>query len=156
MNKHLLILSVTLVFCLNTISALGQGRGSDRDRFVGAWKLFALERQGPDGQISRVECCGMFVFTKDGHLSVQVMDRDSKAQTANVGAEQYSQGGYEASYGSYVVDEDGHTFTFHVEGALVRTLTGKDLPRHYEFKDDQLIVESTRTDEHWRVIWVRY
>ena len=76
MNKHLLILSVTLVFCLNTISALGQKRGSDRDRFVGAWKLFALERPGPRG-----ECCGMFVFTKDGHLSVQVMDRDSKAQT---------------------------------------------------------------------------
>ena len=156
MKKHLLILSVTLVFGLNTISALGQKRGSDRDRFVGAWKLLALERPGPDGQISRVECCGMFVFTKDGHLSVQVMDRDPKAQTANVGAEQYSQGGYEASYGSYVVDENGHTFTFHVEGALVRTLIGKDLPRHYEFKGDQLIVQSTRTDEHWRVIWVRY
>ena len=47
-------------------------------------------------------------------------------------------------------------FTFHVEGALVRALIGKDLPRLYEFSGKQLIVKSTRTDEHWRVVWERY
>ena len=156
MKKHTFILAVTLLSGLNTVSALGQKSGSDRDRFVGAWKLVALEQPRADGQISRVECCGMFVFSKDGHLSVQVMEREATSQTGTAGAEQYSQGGYEASYGSYVVDERNHTFTFHVEGALVRTLIGKDLPRRYEFKGDQLIVESTRGDERWRVIWVRY
>jgi hypothetical protein len=154
MKKHFLILAVTLLFGLNTVSALGQK--SDRDRFVGAWRLLALERPGPTGEISRVDCCGMFVFTKDGHLSVQVMEREAPSRTGTAGVEQYSQGGYEASYGSYVVDERKHTFTFHVEGALVRTLIGMDLPRRYEFRGDQLIVESTRTDEHWRVIWVHY
>lgn len=156
MKKHLLILAVTLLSGLNTVSALGQKRGSDRDRFVGAWKLLALERPGPDGQISRVECCGMFVFSKDGHLSVQVMEGEAPSQNGTATAEQYSQGGYEASYGSYVVDESNHTFTFHVEGALVRTLIGKDLLRRYEFKGEKLIVESTQSDEHWRVIWIRY
>ncbi len=156
MKKHLVILAVALLFGSNTVSAPGQNTGSDRDRLVGAWKLLALERPGPDGQISTLGCCGMFVFTKDGHLSVQVMDRDSKTQTENAADEQYSKGGYEASYGSYTVDERSHTFTFHVEGALVRTLIGKDLPRRYEFNGDRLIIESTRTDERWRVIWVRY
>ena len=156
MKKHLLIFAVTLLSGLNTVSAPGQKSGSDSDRFVGAWKLVALERPGADGQISRVACCGMFVFSKDGHLSVQVMERETPSQTGTAGAEQYSQGGYEASYGSYVVDERNHTFTFHVDGALVRTLIGKDLPRRYEFTGDKLIVESTRADEHWRVIWVRY
>jgi hypothetical protein len=38
---------------------------------------------------------------------------------------QYAQGGYEASYGTYKINEDDHTFTYHVDGALVRSLIGK-------------------------------
>jgi len=33
---------------------------------------------------------------------------------------QYAQGGYEASFGTYEIDESAHTFTYHVDGALVR------------------------------------
>ena len=156
MKKRIWILALSLLLALHTNAAPGPATAKDRSRFVGAWKLLALERPGPNGQTSRVECCGMFVFTADGHLSVQVMDREPKAQSPDAAPEQYSQGGYEASYGSYVVDQKTHTFTFHVEGALVRTLIGKDLPRRYTFTGNQLIVESTRDDEHWRVIWVRY
>ncbi len=97
----------------------------------------------------------MFVFTRDGHASVQVMQREPQAETPR-GSQQYSQGGYEASYGRYDVDERTHTFTFHVEGALVRSLIGQDLPRAYEFSGNQLIVRSTRPEEHWRVAWERY
>jgi hypothetical protein len=43
-----------------------------------------------------------------------------------------------------------------VEGALVRALIGKDLLRAYEFSGNQIIVKSTREDEHWRVAWQRY
>jgi hypothetical protein len=46
--------------------------------------------------------------------------------------------------------------TFHVEGALARTFIGKDLPRSFEFSDKQLIVKSTRPEEHWRVAWEHY
>ncbi|MBV9301581.1 MAG: lipocalin-like domain-containing protein, partial [Acidobacteriaceae bacterium] len=69
---------------------------------------------------------------------------------------QYSAGGYEASWGTYKVDASTHTFTFHIQGALVRSLIGKDLPRSYEFSANQLTVKSTRSDEHWRVVWERY
>jgi hypothetical protein len=65
-------------------------------------------------------------------MSVQVMYRELQAASA-AGSVQYSQGGYEASYGTYSVDEGAHTFTSYVEGALVRTLIGKDLTRVYEF-----------------------
>ena len=156
MKKRLPIFATILLFGLNSVLSLAQKGASDSERFVGAWKLLKLERAGPDGQMSSIECCGMFVFAADGHLSVQVMDRGAHSQTETAGSEQYSQGGYEASYGSYVVNQEEHTFTFHVEGALVRMLIGKDLPRRYEFRGDQLIVQSTRPDEHWRVIWVRY
>ena len=98
---------------------------------------------------------GLLVFTGDGHMSVQVMERNPQAQAA-AGPEQYSQGGYEASFGTYQIDESSHTFTFHVEGALVRSLIGKDLPRAFELSGKQLIVKSARPEEHWRVVWEHY
>jgi hypothetical protein len=84
------------------------------------------------------------------------MDRVPKQQATPAGPEQYSEGGYEASFGSYTVDERAHTFTFHVEGALVRSLIGKDLLRAFEISGNRMIVKSARADEHWRVVWERY
>ena len=69
---------------------------------------------------------------------------------------QYALGGYEASFGRYEIDERSHTFTFHVEGAMVRSLIGKDLPRAFEFSGNRMIVRSTNPDEHWRVAWEHY
>lgn len=122
--------------------------------FVGAWRLVSLEAPGADGKIHKADAAGMFVFTRDGHAAVQVMERNAPAPAA--GGEQYSQGGYEASFGTYEVDENAHTFVFHIDGALVRSLIGKDLPRSFEFSGNQLIVKSTRAEGHWRVTWERY
>ena len=69
---------------------------------------------------------------------------------------QYAQGSCEASFGTYEIDEHAHTFTFHVEGALVRTLIGKDLKRAYDLSGNQLIVKSSGPAEHWRVAWEHY
>ena len=107
-----------------------------KDRFVGAWKLVSLEEPSADGQLHKADCAGMFVFTRDGRASVQVMYRN--AETAS----DYAQGGYEASYGSYHID-DASTFTFHIDGALARTLIGKDLKRAYEITGNRLTVKST-------------
>ena len=88
-------------------------------------------------------------------MSVQVMYRNPPTGT-NGAPVQYAQGGYEASFGTYKVDEHAHSFTYHVEGALVRTLIGQDLTRLYNFSDRQLIVESSNPDEHWKVAWEHY
>ena len=136
----------------------GEDRGANegiRGQFVGAWRLARLEQAGADGKIHNADSTGLLVFTGDGHMSVQVMERNPQAQAA-AGPEQYSQGGYEASFGTYQIDESSHTFTFHVEGALVRSLVGKDLARAFELSGKQLIVKSARPDEHWRVIWEHY
>ena len=156
--KDLIAICVLSLFAWMPSVAAGQnhcGNRDLRDQFAGAWRLASLEQPGTDWKVHRIDCCGMFVFTRDGHASVQVMERNPQVNTP-AGAHQYSQGGYEASWGTYKVDERAHTFTFHIEGALVRTLIGKDLPRVYEFSGKQLIVKSTRSDEHWRVAWERY
>jgi hypothetical protein len=69
---------------------------------------------------------------------------------------EYVQGGYEASFGSYEVNEESHTVTHHVEGSITRALVGKDLPRVYQFSDGHLIIKSARPDEHWSVAWEHY
>lgn len=121
----------------------------NQNRLVGPWKLVSLEEASTDGQVHKADCNGMFVFTSDGKASVQVMYRNAQTGSA------YAQGGYEASYGSYHID-DSSTFTFHIDGALVRTLIGKDLKRAYEISGNRLIVRSTNPNEHWRVVWERY
>jgi hypothetical protein len=150
---------VTLLIGITTTTISGgQDRGGNEGiqaRFVGAWRLVSLEAPGPDGKIHKADSTGLFVFTRDGHASVQVMERNPPLQTP-AGPDQYSHGGYEATFGTYEVDENAHTFTFHVEGALVRTLIGKDLPRSFEFSGKQLIVKSTRPEEHWKVTWEHY
>ncbi len=162
--KKLLSLGIVCLFMCMTAMTLSGSQDRDvnhgiRDRFIGAWRLASLEQQGADGKIHRADSTGLLVFTRDGHMSVQVMERNPHSQTmpqTPAGPEQYSQGGYEASFGTYQIDESAHTFTFHVEGALVRTLIGKDLPRAFEFSGKHLIVKSTRPDEHWRAVWEHY
>jgi hypothetical protein len=80
------------------------------------------------------------------------MYRDPQAG-AGPGPVQYAQGGYEASFGRYDVDERAHTFTLHVEGALVRSLVGEHLTRVYELSETQLVVNPASPNEHWRVTW---
>lgn len=123
-----------------------------RKRLIGAWRLASLEEPSSDGTLHRVDCSGLLVFTRDGYMSVQVMYPDQ----GNVpGGSPYAQDGYEASFGTYEVDDGGRTFTYRVEGALVRTLITHVLPRAFELVDGRLVVRSSNADEHWRVIWER-
>lgn len=143
-----------LLLALATIlSAQGHSTKST-DRFIGAWKLASLEEPDATGAVHKADCTGLLVYTADGHMSVQVMYRNAHPGGQS-GPVQYAQGGYEASFGRYEINDD-HTFTFHVDGAMVRSLIGKDLPRSYELSGNQLVVKSTDPKERWRVTWERY
>ena len=147
------VLSLFISMAAVTLSGSQNSRATNdiRDRFVGAWRLASLEEEGADGKLRRADCTGLLVYTRDGHMSVQVMYRNPQAGSSAAPV-QYAQGGYEASFGTYQIN-DAQTFTFHVEGALVRTLIGHDLPRAFELSGKHLIVKSTSPDEHWRVAW---
>ena len=160
--KRVLLLGVVSVLLgISTVSSSSLSRSQDRDapgardRFVGAWRLVWLEEPGADGKAHRADCTGMFVFTREGRASVQVMYRSPQPGTPS-GPVQYAQGGYEASFGRYEVHEATRTFSYHVEGALVRSLVGKDLVRSFELSGRQLIVRSSNPNEQWRVAWEHY
>jgi hypothetical protein len=127
--------------------------GPDKEKLIGAWHLVSMEEPGADGKLNRVtDRKGILIYTRDGHMSVQLMLPKSESGVSN----DYVQNGYEASFGSYDVNEMAHTVTHHVEGSVTRALVGKDLPRVYQFSDAHLIIKSTRPDEHWSVTWEHY
>jgi hypothetical protein len=121
------------------------------DRLVGGWRLISLEEPDAAGTLRQADCTGNLVFTRDGHMAVQVMYRTPQA--AN---NAYAVGGYEATFGTFTIDEGTRTFTLHVEGGIVRSNIGKDLPRQFELSATRLVVRSTDPREHWRVTWEHY
>ena len=96
----------------------------------------------------------MLIYTRDGHMSVQLMYTRSASSLSN----EYVRSGYEDSFGSYTIDEKARTLTHHVEGSITgNLLVGKDLPRIYTLTGDgRLIIRSAKSDEHWSVTWRHY
>ena len=155
------LIRIGMVFLLAVACAISQTHSSekrasasaDQEKLVGAWHLVSM--LGPDGKpVTSGVPMGMLIYARDGHMSVQLMYPRSAAALSN----EYVQNGYEASFGSYDVNDATHTVTHHVRGSNTGDrLVGKDLPRIYEFSaDGQLVIKSARPDEHWAVTWKHY
>lgn len=145
------VLALAIIASLSA-SAQSDGGNSARERLIGAWHLIRIDAPDPDRKSTPgPQPKGMLIYTRDGHMSVQLMYPPSADALSN----EYVQNGYEASFGSYDVEEAAHTVTHHVQGSITRgLLVGKDLPRKFEFTTDgRLIIRSTRPDEHWSVVW---
>lgn len=152
-----LITALAIAGLVSVQSATTQvaGRVSDRERLIGAWHLEHIDSPEPDGKPSDIpQPQGMLIYTRDGHMSVQLM----YPKSANNQSNQYVLDGYEASFGSYEVNEAKHILTHHVQGSNTRDLlVGKDLSRVYQFTaEGKLIIRSARPDEHWSVTWEHY
>jgi hypothetical protein len=155
--KVLLRFTLAVVVALSALLSLHstekQNNAPASEKFVGAWRLVSLEVLGSDGKLTRVpDLKGMLLYTRDGHMSVQLVYPKSASDLSN----DYVKNGYEASFGSYDVDEAAHTITHHVQGSITEGLVGKDLPRAFQFSDGHLVIRSTRPDEHWLVTWEHY
>jgi Lipocalin-like domain len=132
-----------------------QSSNDIRNKLIGSWKLAWSEDQSKDGKTVRLEETGMIMFSADGHMAVQIRTLNPDDAVGN-GPINYQQDGYEGYYGSYTVNESDHTVTHHVEGRLVKSLIGQNLTRVYKFSGNQLILKSSRPDEHWTICWECY
>jgi len=151
--KSLLLLSVIALLSLGAPAQSARDarerNPETEDRFVGAWKLVSLEEPSADGQLHKANCAGMFVFTRDGRASVQVMYRNAETASA------YAQGGYEARTAA-TTSPTVLLSHFTSKAPAARALIGKDLKRAYEISGNRLAVKSTDPNEHWKVVWERY
>jgi hypothetical protein len=139
-------------FAQNHAASGGRRESSNTAKLVGAWHL--VDMTGPDGKPVSTLPAGMLIYTRDGHMSVQLMYPGEQSAFSD----RYVQSGYEASFGRYDVDLARHIVTHHVQGSVTRdALAGKDLPRVYEFtKDAHLVIRSAHPDEHWSATWEHY
>ena len=146
-------LSLFLVLSAAARTPQNQTGHSDRERLVGAWHLVKIEAPGPNGKAAAdPQPTGMLIYTKDGHMSVQLMYPGTSLSN------EYVERGYEASFGSYDLDDSRHLLTHHVQGSVTRgRLVGRDLPRRYEFTPDgHLLIRSARPEEQWQVMWQKF
>ena len=146
---------VATAVTLATAQAQLEANNSGRNSLIGAWHLVRIDALGLDGKADPAsQPNGMLIYTLDGHMSVQLMYPKSASSPNN----EYVQGGYEASFGSYDIDEAKHLITHHVQGSITRDLlVGKDLPRVYQLTGDgHLIIRSADPREHWSVTWQHY
>jgi Lipocalin-like domain len=149
--------AVCVAICMILAAAMpgvsqSDAKESARDKLIGSWRLAWDEEEGADGKMFRPEQAGVIMYTRDGHMAVQIMlPEGTNSKGSN--PVKYDRGSYEAYYGTYDVDEAAHTVTHHVQGALVRSLIGKNLTRVYRFEGKQLILKSSRADEHWTIAW---
>ena len=152
-NAWTYCMALLLTVCAVAQMSPSQAGHSNTDRLVGAWRLVKIESPGTDGETPHdAQPTGMLIYTKDGHMSVQLM------YPGKTISNEYVEQGYEASFGSYDVDESRHLVTHHVQGSVTRDrLVGKDLPRRFEFTSDgHLLISSAQPEEHWLVTWEKY
>jgi hypothetical protein len=156
--KTIAVATLALILAISAIaqtSAAEKKRavGSDRERLIGAWHLKSMD--GPDGNLLTTGVpIGMLIYTRDGHMSVQLMYPKSASALTN----EYVLNGYEASFGRFDMNEATHMLTHYVEGSNTGdVLVGKGLPRVYQFTPDgHLIIKPARPEEHWSVLWEHY
>jgi hypothetical protein len=110
---------------VGSLSAQTTKAGRAQEKLIGAWHLVRIDAPGPDGKPAPgSQPKGMLIYTRDGHMSVQLMYPPSANSLSN----EYVLNGYEASFGSYDVNETAHTVTHHVQGSLQST--GRTLVCH--------------------------
>jgi hypothetical protein len=149
------VLAIAGLVPVQSVRSQATSHGSDRERLIGAWHLQHIDLPGADGKPSdSPQPIGMLIYTRDGHLSVQLMYPKSASSLSN----EYVRSGYEASFGTFTIEEITHTLTHHVQGSVTGdALVGKDLPRVYSLTDDgRLIIRSANPEEHWSVTWQHY
>jgi hypothetical protein len=70
-------LSLFLVLSAAARTPQNQTDHSDREKLIGAWHLVKIEAPGTDGKAAaEPQPTGMLIYTKDGHMSVQLMYRE--------------------------------------------------------------------------------
>ena len=147
--------------------------------FIGTYKLGSFELKFDDGMVEYPlgrDAEGLIVYTREGFFSGQMMQKGRpKFAQARQSAAQKDFGsdaevraafnGYVAYYCSYDVEEARKIVNHRIISALIPNWEGQVNVRHYEFKDEVLVLSSPpmivngrqgRSVLHWRRCSVLY
>lgn len=123
----------------------------------GTWKLesridvTATGERHPEPSLGE-DPIAFLIYDRAGHFAAQFMKRDRSVAIPDgpSGAKNNSraQGGYDAYFGTYTVDDENGTVTQRLLGALSQENVGSVLTRAMEVHQDKLIIrlETTQGD----------
>ncbi|WP_226373462.1 lipocalin-like domain-containing protein [Pectobacterium quasiaquaticum] len=122
----------------------------DNSPLIGAWRMTKFEAAS-NGKLQPVPYSGQLVITSAGTLSAQAMNPDPNAAPTP-----YTINGYEALYGSIVINDSTNTFVTTVQSALVRNLIGQKMERAFKVSGNRMVLSPVDPNEGWRVTYERY
>lgn len=124
---------------------------SDRERLVGTWHLVKIDSPTADGKPQPPAPIGLLIFTADGEEAVQLM-YPKEAITLN---NKFVHDGYEASFGTFEVDESKHVLLYHPIASATRdAFVGTDELLRPSFPDSKhLVMRPADPEQHWSVTW---
>ena len=143
--------SSLLLVCI--LTSLSYGQRPAQPTVVGTWHLVRIDSPGPDGKPSETpHPKGILIYTQDGHAAVQLMYPQTSLSN------EFVHDGYEATFGTYDIDEVKRQLIYHVEGSATREkLVGTSETLHYDLPDSShMVIRPTQSDQHWSVTWERY
>lgn len=117
---------------------------------VGVWKLVSTNNTGADG-VKKTGSFGpnpqgMVIFTGSGHYAsvntrpdIPKFASDNRMKGTDAENKAVVQGS-NASFGTYTLDKDGKTLTYHVQGGTWPSWNGTDQKRQVKVKGDEMTV----------------
>jgi hypothetical protein len=86
----------------------------------------------------------LLIYDRSGHFAAQFMRRDRSVDVpdgpSSAKNNSQAQGGYDAYFGTYTVDEEGGTVTQRLIGSLARQHVGAVLTRAMRVQGDALVI----------------
>jgi hypothetical protein len=115
----------------------------------GTWQLLSRIDLTPSGEQRAEPSLGedplaLLIYDRSGHFAAQFMRRDRSGDVPDgpSGAKNNSraQGGYDAYFGTYSIDDESCSVTQHLLGSLSRENVGVVLTRAMEVRGDILLI----------------
>ncbi|MDT3253756.1 lipocalin-like domain-containing protein [Serratia sp. root2] len=139
-----------LAALLLALASTSPAFAKDKSPLEGAWRMIKFE-VASKGKLQPVPYSGQLIITEAGTLSAQAMNPDPNAAPTP-----FTANGYEALYGTVVINDSTNTFVATVQSALVRNLIGKKMERTFKVSGNRMVLSPIDPSEGWRVTYERY
>jgi hypothetical protein len=144
-------------------------RADAKNRFVGTWKLVAIERFGTNGQLlppaappafGSPNPTGFIVYDAAGYMGMTIMQSGrQKFAGAQATADEAKAAllGYTSSCGTFSVNDADGMVTHHVQTSLNPNDSGTDQRRSFQFSGNRLVLKLPRSVDgiQAQVTWER-
>jgi Lipocalin-like domain len=137
-----------LLVAVSCLAGVGFGKDRSPDSLKGTWRLIRYV-DTPDGgepiyAFGR-EPIGLFIFTPDGHVSINIMRNppDIHSPTNDPDPDACIPAWYCAYFGTYTVDYERGVWVTHILGGNIPGYLGTEQPRTFKLRGDTLTISES-------------